>query len=145
MVDLYQYLKEAIVCDPYIKTIYVCTGLSRMEELLQNARDIQMPCILVDVGVDGTLDLADKQCLKTFQSFYVLENFAQADAGKIAAILERTKQSGLSIVASMAAQSRTPDDVCYGFDTANIGFSAVGPVGAYCYGYAFNLTFCYDC
>lgn len=121
--------------------VYRVTGIARMEELLRDVREVKFPCIVVDYGVDGVLDLNDKSLNRSYHTVHILDT-SEADPDRIFPILRDTFERGRKLMRQMVANRysahREPGP-CAGLDAATIRYSAVGPLGLQAYGHIFNF------
>ena len=148
MFDLYSYLKRAKDEIPELETmeVYRVTGLARLEELAKDVRQTRFPCLVVDLGVSGTIDLSQGISDNGYYSFTVLDSAADgpADAQRIYEIMNRTFVQGKRMIRRMQDDSADIDKPCYGLDVSSIGYSPVGPIGLYGYGYSFGFVMTRD-
>lgn len=143
MLDLYNHIK-GIFGDDEPVGVYACTGLSAMEGVLQDVRETIYPCVMVDVGEDGTANFSEGRAMTTTQTFYVLDRLeGVVTADLIQQTLVAMKTMGLDLANTLCADSANHTSACYGIDRSNVGFYSVGPI-ANCYGYCFTLTFTRD-
>lgn len=141
MFSLYSYLKALPVDKRIVKEVYRITGLRSLEELLDNIRDVEYPCLAVDLGNDGALSLQEGVYDKCYHTLYVIfQAEGTAPAEQIEQILGQAKKIGLQILKTMHADSLQPSDACYGFDSASIHYSRFGPIGMQGYGYSFSFV-----
>lgn len=140
MFDLYNYLKTKQSEASYAKGIYICTGSAMLEELTQNVRDTLFPCIVVEVGDDGWLDMLTSDTSVSVVTFFLLESKTDAAASHIRDILLRTKSEGKKIIRQMRSEASEYGAECFGIDFSHINYFKVGPLALNSYGYCFNLT-----
>lgn len=138
MFDLHNYLKSTP--DDYLKGVYICTGLSSMEELLDDIRNTVFPCAVVEVGDEGWFDMLTSENENRTLTFYILERKDNAMAADIKSILDRAKAKGRELLRRMRHDASDYGDVCYGIDFSNLNYFKVGPISMSAYGYCFNLT-----
>lgn len=141
MFDLYDYLSEKIVGDDYAKAIYKCTGLSIMEGLLENVRTTKWPCIMVEVGDEGFLNMSTSIGDTRTCTFFILEKGDNASADQIGEMIGRAKSKGVDLLCQMRVDATNYGDSCFGIDFSKIDYMKVGPVGLASYGYMFTFTF----
>lgn len=140
MVDLYSYLSKSTVDDDYIKGVYLCTGSSSMEGLLDDVRNTQFPCLMVEVGDDGYLNVLDSCDDTRTLTFYVLDSNPIATAIDIRDILYDAKRKGLSLLKQMRLNGVDFGSEWFGVNFSRVNYFKVGPLGCGSYGYCFNLT-----
>lgn len=148
MFDLYSYLKKVKdeIPELGIAEVYRVTGLSRLEELAKDVRQTRFPCLVVDLGVSGTINLSQGMCDSGYYSFTILDSAADApsDPQRVYEILNQTFVQGKRVLRKMQDDSADICLPCYGLDVASVGYSSVGPVGLYGYGYSFGLVMTRD-
>lgn len=140
MFDLYEYLTEHLAGDDYVKAIYRCTGLYRMEELLSDIRSNEFPCVMVEIGSDGWIDMRDANNTSSIQTFYVLGDCRDHKIEEIKETLSQTMAKGRLILDQMIENSSQYGSPCFGIDFSKINFMKVGPLGIGSYGYGFTLN-----
>lgn len=139
MVDLYSYLSKLMVSDDYIKGIYLCTGLSDMEGVLDDVRNTKFPCVMVEVGDEGYLNVLDSCNDTRTLVFYVLDSNPIATASDICDILSHTKAKGLSLLKQMRADGVDFGSEWFGVDFERVNYFRVKLSGCSSYGYYFTL------
>lgn len=143
MFDAYAYFKAHAAG----LEVYRVTGLARMEELVRDSRNVKFPCIVVDYGVDGMLDLNDRSLNRSYHTVHFLDT-SDANPDMIFPILSDTFERGRALMRQMAADrlsvSRDPGP-CAGFDVSTIRYSAIGPLGMQAYGHTFNYEIVDEC
>ena len=129
-----------------ISQVYRVTGLSRLEELIRNVRQTRYPCLAVEIGTDGLLNILSGRTNETYHTFYVLDSVGDRpeDMERIAQILDSTFRTGETLLRRMKVDSGDISAPCYGLNASRITYSPCGPVGMLCYGYAFNFTMTRD-
>lgn len=141
MFDAYIYLKERLDRFPELKEVARISGLSGLEELIDDVRAAEFPCVAVDIGTDGTLDLSTGNFDRSFHAFHVLIQLdGVTDALKRQTALQDAFGIGKRILRLMQADSHDFHAPCYGFEADNIQYSGFGPIGMGCYGYSFNFV-----
>lgn len=138
MFDLHSYLRS--LSDDYLKGVYICTGLTSMEGLVDDIRNTVFPCAVVEVGDEGWFDMLTAETETRTITFYILEKKDNATAADIKSMLDRTKAKGRELLRSMRRDSFEHGDVCYGIDFSSLNYFKVGPISMSAYGYCFNLT-----
>lgn len=141
MIDLYTYLSELADDDDYIKGVYLCSGLSDMEGLLDDVRNTKFPCVMVEVGDDGFLNILDSCNDTRALTFYLLESNSMATAIEIRDILARAKRKGLSLLRQMRLDGIDFGSQWFGVDFQRVNYSKVKLSGCSSYGYCFTLRF----
>ena len=139
MFKAYEYFKEKEAGKTDGLPVYRVTGLSKMEELVRNARDAVFPCLVVDYGVDGILDLDDRTRDQGYYTIHLLDSTSETE--RIFPVLDAMFERGKMIMRQMSADRWAPGEPfgpCYGFKPATVRYSAIGPVGMLAYGYTFN-------
>ena len=113
--------------------------------MLRDVRQTRFPCLVVDFGADGNLDLSRGISDRGYYTFYVLDSAGtERREVDIFQILERMFRLGKAVTRMMRADSADISLPCYGLDSSSIGYNRIGPVGMQCYGYAFNYTMTRD-
>lgn len=141
MIDLDQYLEERIDRFQELKQVVRISGLSGLEELTDDVRAAQFPCIAVDIGADGTLDWSAGRLDRSFHAFHVLIQLdGVTDAVHRKAALQQAFDIGKRILRQIQADSHEYGTPCYGFEASDIRYSSFGPIGFQCYGYSFNFA-----
>lgn len=144
MFRAYDYFKarEAEIGLP----VYRVTGISKLEELVRDIRSTKFPCLVVDYGADGVLDIQDRHCNRGYYTFHLIDTMTGSvtDTGRIFSILDEMFIHGEAIIQRMAAQSYDSSMPCYGFDRQSIRYSRIGPIGMQAYGYTFNYNMIRD-
>lgn len=138
--DLLQYMEQTVNVDDYLRAVYPCTGLSSMEGLVEDIRKTIFPCVMVEIGDEGWLDMLAADNSQRDLVFYILEKKDNATVNDIREMLVRTKAKGYKILREMRAKGREYGDLCYGIDFSRINFMKVGPLAFSAYGYCFTLT-----
>lgn len=145
MFDAYTYLKSRLDRFADIRKVVRITGLSGLEELTDDIRNNEFPCIAVDAGADGTLDISAGNFDRSFNTFYVLIKLpGTANAAERDTAIRQAATIGRKILKMMQAESYDFATPCYGFEANNIQYSRFGPIGLQCYGYAFNYVMSRD-
>ena len=148
MFDLYSYLKKVKdeIPDLGISEVYRVSGLSRLDELVRDVRQTRFPCLVVELGVSGTIDLSQGTSDNGYYSFTVLDSAADApaDARRVYEMMNRAFCIGKRVLRRMQSDSTDIDRPCYGLDVSSVGYSPVGPVGMHGYGYSFGLVMTRD-
>lgn len=143
MLDLYTHIKTLLAADKTVG-VYACTGLSAMEGVLDDVRETIYPCVMVDVGEDGTANFSDTRSVKTTQTIFVLDRLeGVVSADEIHKVLVAAKEWGLALSGKLCGDSFDHSSACYGLDRSGVGFYSVGPIAS-CYGYCFTFTFTRD-
>ena len=145
MFRAYEYFREAAPgCG--IPNVYRVTGLSRLEELARSIRETRFPCLAVEVGADGILNVLTAHTTESYHTFYVLDTVGDRpeDMDRIARIMQETFQMGEALIRRMRADASDITGPCYGLDAARVTYSSIGPVGMHCYGYGFSFTMTRD-
>ena len=141
MFDAYTYLNDRLDQFPELKGVVRISGLSGLEELTDDIRAMQFPCVAVDIGTDGTLDLSTGSFVRSFHAFHVLiQPDGVTDARQRQAALQDAFGIGKDILRRMQADSHDFEAPCYGLEVDNIQYSGFGPIGMGCYGYSFNFV-----
>lgn len=139
--DAYDFLNEHIQKLPYIRKITRINGLTALEGLTDDVRNNDFPCIAVDNGCDGALDLTSGLTDRRYHTFYVLVKIEPTeDVNTKSLHLEFAKTTGIKVLGLMKNASVDLSDPFYGLDLSTIQYSRFGPIGFGCYGYAFNYT-----
>lgn len=141
MFNLYEYLSEKIAGDAYFNGIYKCTGLSTMEGMVDNVRTTAWPCIMVEVGDEGFIDMTTSLNDTRTCTFFILEKNASATSGQIGEMIARAKAKGVELLRQMRSDASNYGDKCFGIDFSKIDYMKIGPVGMSSYGYMFTFTF----
>lgn len=124
--------------------VYRITGLARMEELSDDVRNTQFPCVAVEIGADGNLDLSTGSCLRGYYTFYVLDRVATpSDMESMDSTLERTFAIGQAILTQMRRDMDMGAPAA-GFEPEQVSYSRVTTAGMCACGYAFNVMVCRD-
>lgn len=145
MFDAYTYLKSRLDHFVDINKVIRISGLSELEELTDDVRNNEFPCIAVDAGADGMLDISAGNFDRSFNTFYVLIRLpGTADADQRDAAMRQAAAIGREVLRMMQQDSYDFASPCYGFEANNIQYSRFGPVGLQCYGYAFNYVMARD-
>lgn len=141
MIDLDQYLEERIDRFPELKQVVRISGLSGLEELTDDVRAAEFPCLAVDIGTDGSLDWSTGSLDRSFHAFHVLIQLdGVTDAAHRKAALRQAFEIGKRILRQIQADSHEYGSPCYGFEASDIRYSGFGPIGFQCYGYSFNFV-----
>lgn len=114
--------------------VYRATGIARLEELVKSVRETRFPCIVVDCGVDGILNLSDNPSNRSYHTVHILDT-TEANPDRIFPILSAAFARGRALMREMVADRRDFIRI----DPASVRYSAIGPVGMQAYGYTFNF------
>lgn len=147
MFDDYRYLKSRLDKFPEIKAIYRVRSRFSLDELVADVREVQFPCIAVEVNNDGILDLSAGIFDRSFHTFHVLlqtPTDRNPPADEIDATTAAGRRIGRQVMWQMKRESGDYKGACYGLDASNIQYSNIGPVGMQCYGCTFNFTMTRD-
>lgn len=137
MFNLYEYLLTIRTQLPDCG-IYRISGLSELDEFLQNLRNIKFPAVLVEDTSDGFLDLSQGSMSNGYYSFWVVQKARLNDSDSRIKAKQESMAFAMKIIKKMVEDSREFDSPVYGLDRSRIDYSQVGPIGGNCYGYNFN-------
>ena len=140
MFNAYRYINGLAPSQGWPK-VYRVTGLSRMEELIADVRETEFPCVAVEIGNDGGLDMTTGLTTKGFYTFYVVDRLENInDMERLDGIFSAAFDMGMAILARMKSDSRDLGDPCYGFCPDEISYSRIVTAGMQACGYAFNVV-----
>ncbi len=144
MFGTYSYLKAKLEAEQLfdIKEIYRVRGIASLDEMLNEIRNgIKYPCVAVDMGFEGKLDLADKQYDKSYHTMHILTGIPTVNnVDEIDTLILDAYKLGRKILDQMSAECQYPKQPAFGFDAKDIHYSAIGPVGMQCYGVTFDFV-----
>lgn len=144
MTNVIDFIRSILPKLDGISDVVMVTGLSALDGLKEDIRNNKFPCIAVDEGGDGTLDISAGVCDKSFNTFFVLHQVAPSAKSVDKDIIYRqAKSTGKSILFEMLRASRDLDDPMYGFSATDISYTKIGS-GFSCIGYAFNFILVRD-
>lgn len=110
------------------------SGLSHMDSLINRAKTMKYPAVVVEDAPDLNIDLLDKNYEDQQHTFYVLCYAPAGDDDKREAAFQTALAIGKNLFINMALPDRTT------VDKSNIHAFKVGPLGDHAYGYGFSYT-----
>lgn len=140
MFQSFEYFSTIVAQVPDIKTIYRCSGISSLEEVLTSLKSNPDCCLVCRDSGDGKLNLKDQEHSNTYHTIYVMVEAAINDHDARLAAKRRAFADGVAIFKLMATQCHNFGDPAYGFDASNIDYAEIGPVAMGYYGYSFGFT-----
>lgn len=138
MFNLFEYLddvKERVQA----AEIYKASGITRMEELLQNLRNLPGTVVVARDSGDGYLNLNDRRLDQGYQMFYVFARANFGDHAKVLAAKRAAMAKAIQILDVMKADSTDFGDPTYGMNFSRIDYNELGPVAGQYYGYSFGF------
>ena len=140
MFNAYKYIDGLASAQGWPK-VYRVTGLSRMEELVADVRETEFPCVAVEIGADGGLNMTTGLTNRGFYTFYAIDRLESAnDMERLEKIFAATFDTGMAILARMKRDSHDLGDPCYGFCPDEVSYSRIVTAGMQACGYAFNIV-----
>jgi hypothetical protein len=136
----YDYFLGLMDDFPEIKQISRVTGLSGMEEVLENIRSLKLPALIIEDDGEGYLDLTQGNFDNSYHNFTIVDKVKLSDSSERVKILNQCFSIGLKIMKRMMIDSRDFGDPCYGFDHSKINYLRIGPMVNNTYGYTFSYT-----
>lgn len=138
MFDQYEYFKTILPDFPEIKSAERISGLSGMEEVLENIRTVNPPVLLVEDDGNGYLSLLNGNFDHGFHSFSIVDKVKLHDSASRKEVQDRCMSYARKIFLRMLADSKNFGDPCYGFDQSRIDYQRIGPLVNNYYGYMFS-------
>lgn len=140
MFNQYSYLSGILASFPEIKGIYRVSGLSGMEEAMQNLRTLTPLMLFSEDDADGFLDLEDGNFDNGFHTFSIVDVAKLGDSADRVRALNACMAAALKILKRMIADSKDFGDPVYGFDRSRVDYQRIGPLLNNTYGYMFSYT-----
>lgn len=139
MFDALQYSKNIAPLIPEIQKVYSASGIAEIDELLQNIREVAHPVMMVEDSSDGVLSIENGNYADEYNTVWFLDRVKLNDSPDRRRAQELCFALALKYFKQMKKDSQNFGDATYGFETKNITFNRVGPIGNHYYGYAFSF------
>lgn len=142
MFDQYAEIQKIITLVPEIKMILRTSGVSEMEEMLQEKlRSLQLPLIVTEDDGNGFFALDRGNFDSKYFTFYVLDMPKQADSTNRKEKLLVCRKAALKLLKEMKAKALNFGDPFYGLDFSRIDYQQIGPIATGLHGYSFSYMF----
>ena len=138
MFNQYDYFQSRQKQVPEINTLSRVTGITGMEEFVQNIRDIKPLILAVEDDADGYLDLSSGNVDHGFHTFMILDIAKLNDSTDRVRALNNCMKAALKLFRIMMEDGKEFGDPCYGFDKSRIDYQRIGPLANNTYGYLFS-------
>jgi hypothetical protein len=125
---------------PEIQTIARVTGISGMEEVMENIRQLKTLALLVEDDSDGYLNLEHGNFDFSYHAFSIFDVAKLNDSAERNRAQNTCFTTGLKILRRMLTDSTDFGDPCYGFDRSRISYMRIGPMINNTFGYTFTYT-----
>jgi hypothetical protein len=142
MLDQYAEIQKIITLVPEIKMILRTSGISEMQEMLQEKlRSLQFPLIVTEDDGNGFFALDRGNFDSKYFTFYILNEPKQADSTSRKEKLLVCRKAALKLLKEMKAKALNFGDPFYGFDFSRIDYQQIGPIATGLHGYSFSYMF----
>lgn len=142
MFDQYAEIQKIITLVPEIKMILRTSGVSEMEEMLQEKlRSLQLPLIVTEDDGNGFFALDRGNFDSKYFTFYVLDMPKPADSTSRKEKLLVCRKAALKLLKEMKAKALNFGDPFYGLDFSRIDYQQIGPIATGLHGYSFSYMF----
>jgi len=141
MFDQYTYLDSVKGSFPEIGAIHRVSGLTNLEETLEQIRNHQDFMLLVEDDDDGWFNLEGKNADNGFRTFYVVGRTKLNDSANRKLVQAQCKTVALKIFKTIMADAQNFGDAAYGFDRSRIDYRRIGPLINNYHGYSFSYIF----
>jgi len=139
MFDALQYAKDKAPLIPEIEKVYSASGVAEIDELLQNIREAASPVLMVEDSADGVLTIETGNYADEYNTVWLLDRVKLNDSPDRRRAQKLCFGLALKFFKQMKADSQNFGDAAYGFESRNISFNRVGPIGNHYYGYVFSF------
>ncbi len=142
MYDQYTEINKIIATVPEIKQLHRCSGISEMEETLQEKlREMKTPLLVAEDDGNGYLSIEGRNLDGKYLTFYLLTKPEAPTSEKRKAALLVCRKAALKLLKKMKAKSLNFGDPFYGFDFSRIDYQQLGPIANGLHGYSFSYLF----
>jgi hypothetical protein len=142
MFDQYTEIQKILTNVTEIKMILRTSGISEMEEMLQEKlRTLLLPVIVTEDDGNGFFALDRGNFDSKYFTFYVFDMPKQADSTSRKEKLLVCRKAALKLLKEMKAKSLNFGDPFYGLDFSRIDYQQLGPIATGLHGYSFSYMF----
>lgn len=139
MYDQYTELNKILSTVPEIKQLHRCSGISEMEETLQEKlRDLKTPLMVAEDDGNGYLSIEGRNLDGKYLTFYVLTQPDSQTSEKRKAALFVCRKAAIKMLKKMKAKSLNFGDPFYGIDFTRVDYQILGPIATGLYGYSYS-------
>lgn len=139
MFNLFEYLSTITPAFNEIGATYKASGLSRLEQLIQELRSNPDCCVVAKDSGDGFLNLKGKRLDTAYHLFYVFVRAKLTDHDSVLQAKREAMATGIKLIEKFQEDSEDFGDPTYGFDESRIDYLEIGPVASDYYGYSFSF------
>lgn len=139
MYDQYAEIEKIKAEVPEIKQIHRASGISEMEETLQEKlRSLITPVLICEDDGNGYLSIDDKNFDGKYLTFYLLDKPSAQTSEERKKTLLLCRKTALKLLKKMKAKAENFGDPFHGIDFSRIDYQRIGPVATGLYGYSLS-------